>query len=204
MSSFLVADELSYLDPNSASQSILEKMQRFCLPKWLQYAKNQLYKGCFSEARESLGRLFKKSEEVGCETTVKNEALGVLAAVFASEGNWRKTEETLEQMETIALTGRYACEAMHMLARANLNNNSFQNALHWGSQAHYWRMQLLSSTKEPDSSNQPKLSHELSENELLYYLSSNLMKEIFEKQGDPASAVPFKVDLPPDFYGNCI
>lgn len=28
------------------------------------------------------------------------------------------------------------------------------------------------------------------------------MKEIFEKQGDPASAVPFKVDLPPDFYGN--
>lgn len=63
-------------------------------------------------------------------------------------------------------------------------------------------MQVLLASKEPDLSNQPKLSHEFRKNELLYYLSSNLMKEIFEKQGDPASAVPFKVDLPPDFYGN--
>lgn len=178
-------DEQKDVESDSLSTLIVENTTIFRLQNLLHSAREKISEGNFQEARQYLeGALNAELPDNLCDRT-RDELLSILALVCAHEAKWDNAEQILEMLPKNATPcGKHVPEVMHMVARAHLNGKSYDKALIWCQKARYWRERMLGSDN------------------LMYYLSTNLLAEISDARGDSLDAKAYRAGLPSNLEGN--
>lgn len=178
-------DEVYHLESDSVSIMAAKETSTSLLKYHLESAVEKTLEGEFAEARDYLERILETGLNDN-DARVREKALEILAAVCAFEAKWDEAEQTLARLRSAAPIGNHYPKAMHMVARAHLNSKSYTKAFKWCKQARYW------------------WKENLGDQSLFYYLSTNLLAEIFEARGDILDAKSLRRNLPPKFEGKLL
>lgn len=142
----------------------------------LESARQKAIEGDFRTARKYLDLVLQGDGSFGM--SMKEEAGSILAFVSASQGKWNEAEEILETLNRVRFKERMAQDALHILARARLNEKAYGKAKRWCETLECQRKNTLG------------------KNHILTRLATNLLVEIYDATDQSLDARARRGDLP--------